>query len=309
MDKSGTSSCETQEPIMADDGSGQVVSVPSFLMFKLDADLAKAELKANHLIQMEMAWSLPRPDGHVEYDLWTTPSDTVSRDFLRTFKWVAASLKGRAYFTPHMYIYDGGKSQCKGTSGENFCYNLCTNKGRYCATDPGNDFKAGISGADVVRETLRRLCIWDIYGAANGVGMEWWDYVTTLDDRCVASANFFKDLACISDAYKVAKIDGKAVEGCMKDSGGTEGDNSNSILDRELQAQGQWGVVAIPSAVVNMAAIRVALNANNVFQAICSGYMEGMLPPLCAICSRCPDVVGCVTSGVQCSGKFISNRV
>jgi hypothetical protein len=52
------------------------------------------------------------------------------------------------------------------------------------------------------------------------------------------------------------------------------------------------------SAFVNMAAIRVALNANNVFQAICSGYMEGMLPPSCAICSRCPDVVGCVTSGV-----------
>jgi hypothetical protein len=302
MGKSATTSCETQEPIMADDGSGQDISVPSFLMFKHDADLAKAELKANHPIQMEMAWSLPKPDGHVEYDLWTTPSDTVSREFLRTFKYVAGSLKDRAYFTPHMYIYDGIKSHCQGTSGENFCYNLCTNKGRYCATDPDNDLEAGVSGADVVRESLRRLCIWNKYGAANGIGKEWWDYVTAFNDRCAVSADFFKDMACINDAYKVAKIDGKSVEGCMEDSGGTEGDTTNSKLDQELQAQEQRGVVVIPTAFVNTAAIRGALNPNNVFNAICSGYMEGTLPPSCAVCSRCPDVVGCVTSGVCKAG-------
>ena len=53
--------CETREPIMADDGSGADISIPSFLMFKQDADPIKAEVMANHPVRIEMAWSLPSP--------------------------------------------------------------------------------------------------------------------------------------------------------------------------------------------------------------------------------------------------------
>jgi hypothetical protein len=56
---------------MADDGSGGDISVPSFLMYKHDADKVKAEVKQNRPVQIEMAWSLPNPDDRVEYDLWT----------------------------------------------------------------------------------------------------------------------------------------------------------------------------------------------------------------------------------------------
>ena len=61
-------SCETTEPIMADDGSGADISIPSFLMFKRDADSVKDELMQNRPVQIEMAWSLPSPDDRVEYD-------------------------------------------------------------------------------------------------------------------------------------------------------------------------------------------------------------------------------------------------
>ena len=33
-----------------------------------------------------------------------------------------------------------------GLDGQNQCYNLCTNNGRYCATDPDDDLDSGISG-------------------------------------------------------------------------------------------------------------------------------------------------------------------
>jgi hypothetical protein len=49
--------CETREPIMADDGSGSDISIPSFLMFKQDADPIIAEMKANHMVHLEMSWS------------------------------------------------------------------------------------------------------------------------------------------------------------------------------------------------------------------------------------------------------------
>lgn len=41
----GEAFCETKEPIMADDGSGSDVTIPSFLMYKQDADPIKEVLK------------------------------------------------------------------------------------------------------------------------------------------------------------------------------------------------------------------------------------------------------------------------
>jgi hypothetical protein len=42
---------------MADDGSGSDILIPSFLMFKQDADPIIAEMKANHMVHLEMSWS------------------------------------------------------------------------------------------------------------------------------------------------------------------------------------------------------------------------------------------------------------
>lgn len=293
--------CESNEPIMADDGSGSDISIPSFLMFKRDADLIKDELKNNRPVQAEMKWSLPNPDDRVEYDLWTIPSDPVSKEFLKNFKKLALVLGDKAYFTPHMYIYDGIRSHCQGSGGENFCYNLCTNNGRYCATDPDNDLERGISGADVVKEALRRICIWNHYGAENGVGEVWWDYVNQFALRC-SDADFFANPDCIKDAYKNAKVDGEKIERCMIDSGDPAKDTPNTKLDMEIASQTQRGVVVIPTAFVNTAAIRGSLTSSNVFTAICAGYSDGNVPPICQKCAKCADAVDCVSKG-YCSSS------
>jgi len=114
--------CEASEPIMADDGSGSDISIPSFLMFKPDADKVKEHLKVGYPVQMEMAWSLPSPDDRVEYELWTNPFGRYSRPFLTKFGPVAEELGNRAYFTPHMYINDGEASGCRGED-DNRCSN------------------------------------------------------------------------------------------------------------------------------------------------------------------------------------------
>jgi len=288
--------CESAEPIMADDGSGADISIPSFLMFKHDADAVKEELKKDGPVQISMAWSLPNPDDRVEYDLWTTPTDVVSRDFLNNFKVVAQALGDRAYFTPHMYIYDGIKSHCQGNDHENFCYTLCTNNGRYCATDPDNDLDKGISGADVVTESLRRLCIWNHYGAADGVGEIWWDYVKEFQTRC-NTPDYFSNSDCIRDAYKNSKVDGDMVDRCMADSGGLVKDGSNAFLDVEISAQATRGVVVVPTAFVNTAAIRGSLTVTNIFDAICAGFVEGSSPDMCTKCARSPDALTCIKTG------------
>jgi hypothetical protein len=94
--------CEVQEPIMADDGSGADISIPSFLIFKQDADPLKKVLKQNTQVRVQMSFSVPAPDSRVEYELWTTPTDVVSRPVEKDFKQAAVALGDKAYYTPHV---------------------------------------------------------------------------------------------------------------------------------------------------------------------------------------------------------------
>jgi hypothetical protein len=288
---------------MADDGSGADISIPSFLIFKTDAELIIEELKANHPVQLEMSWALPNPNARVEYDLWTVPTDPISKSFLNTFKPLAKALGDHAFFTPNMYIYDGVRTHCLGNDGENYCYNLCTNNGRYCATDPDNDLDQGISGQDVVKEALRRLCIWKHYGETDGIGEAWWNYVEEFQTRC-DSPDYFMNDDCADDAYNHAGIDKDRIQRCMDDSGGLQKDGPNNILDLAIASQAERGVVVIPTAFVNNAAIRGQLTSSSIFHAVCAGFAEGTAPEKCNSCGRCPDAVGCVLTGVCTSAPL-----
>ena len=299
--------CEEREPIMADDGSGSDISIPSFLMINQDADQVKAEVMANHPVRIEMTWSLPNPDDRVEYELWTTPTDVISQDFQRDFKEAAIALGKRAYFTPQMYIYDGERSGCLGEDGTNECYNLCTNNGRYCSTDPDNELDQGISGADVVEESLRRICIWSHYGEVDGIGAPWWDYVNEFIFRC-NNDEFYKNKKCISDAMTHANVDAKVIEQCMSDSGGVDGDVENTLLDEQLLAKDKSGVVILPSLYVNRVSIRGSLNFPVVFKAICAGYSSGTKPTVCDTCASCPNEKECITNA-YCGSKKMQQSV
>jgi len=295
----GDSFCETKEPIMADDGSGADVTIPSYLMFKQDADPIKEVIMQDKVIRIQMSWALPRPDDRVEYSLWTTPKDAHSRPLLNGFKNVAVALGKHAKFSPHMYLYDGVLSGCQSLDGENQCYTLCTNNGRYCATDPDDNLENGVSGADVVRESLRRICIWNEYGQ-DGIGSHWWDYVTEFNFFC-DSASYFMSEDCVKDSMKRASIDYTKIQTCMDDAGGLDGDVQNSILEEELLAREADGIVILPSFFVNNAPLRGALTTAEVFEAICAGYMIGSEPSICKDCKGCDDVSTCVKKG-HCSG-------
>ena len=55
--------CEMKEAIVADDGSGGDIEIPSFLVFKQDADLVKGEVMANNPVVVEMTWDVPNEVG------------------------------------------------------------------------------------------------------------------------------------------------------------------------------------------------------------------------------------------------------
>jgi len=206
----------------------------------------------------------------------------------------------------HFYIYDGLFAGCRGEDGENQCYNLCTNDGRYCATDPDDDLDRGLSGADLVTESLRQICIWQEYGS-DGVGLPWWNYVDEFLYRC-SEEEYFTNEDCIKDAMKHAGVDFNKIQACMNDSGGLEEDVENSVLEAELAARESSGVVIMPSFFVNQATIRGALTSSEVFEAICAGFVAGSEPEVCTKCKKCGDVTTCVEIG-RCPGNGPENSV
>mmetsp|Transcript_26464 Transcript_26464/g.61585 ORF Transcript_26464/g.61585 Transcript_26464/m.61585 type:complete len:395 (+) Transcript_26464:2-1186(+) len=294
--------CEDREPTMADDGSGSDISIPAFLMYKVDSDLIKEELKLGKPVQVEMAWSLPGA-GRVRYDLWSVPGDPLSRGFLSSFSPVAQALGDRAHFTPHFYIYDGQKVGCVG--GYNHaCTTLCTNNGRYCAMDPtpNRSEMGGITGADVVHESLRRLCVWKHYGEDDGIGQVWWNYIRLFQEECEDNG-LFSDMDCIHRVLREAGVDHHAMGHCIRHSGGLEDDSPNALLELEISTRQETGVLIFPTARVNDMDIRGSLTPQNVFEAICSGYARDYVPEICHNCARCPRVMECVRQRGVCSGE------
>ena len=277
-------------PIMADDGSGSDISIPSFLLFKEDADPIGQSLLNNEHVRVQMSFSVPAPDSRVEYDLWTSPADDVTRELLEDFFTAVHALQKHASFTPHMYIYDGVYAGCHSADGQDACMDLCTNAGRYCSVEI--DVNSGATGAEVVTEALRRICVWNLYGQGNGVGLEWWEYVKAFTVLC-DSATFqsagavFSDEQCVAKAMEQAKVDKAKVDNCMKESGGTLDDQPNTLLTKELGDQTASGVVLIPSLYVNQAVIRGSLSFDTTFKAICAGFATGSEPPICKECATC----------------------
>lgn len=338
--------CEDHEPIMADDGSGSDITIPSFLVFKQEADPIKAALKNNTFVRMEMTWSLPRPDSRVEYNLWSTPKDDATQAMKLVWRDFALALADHAQFTPHYYFYDGAHAGCYNPNSEtSMCYNFCTNQGRYCAMDPDDDADWGASGADIVTESLRRLCIWDLYGKKDGIGEAFWDYVIEFHSRCDyivnqnkdysyfefedddddtdanANANpnldptpaptaqeiFFNNGDCLRDAMKHSGIEPWRVKKCMNDAGGLE-EGVNTILDNELELREQSGAVIMPAFFVNNAPVRGMLTPSEVFEAICAGYAQHTMPTICEKCRHCEDAVTCIHRG-HCPGAAGSGDI
>ncbi|CAM9249510.1 unnamed protein product, partial [Choristocarpus tenellus] len=275
--------CEQVEPIMADDGSGTDIAIPSFLMKKPDASMLKNRLESGFLVQVEMAWSMPDPDDRVEWSLWTSVIDPSAVAFKRDFKDIVVDLDKYTQFEPFYVVYDGEAYGC--TKTQTKCGNLCTNGGRYCMTDPDFDTKKGISGADVIGESLRQKCVWNYYGGPQadikdqGIGEKWWSYVSEFSAQC--GTERFTDSSCVSAAMVSAGIDEKRINQCMDSSGGVVDDVENTILNQELKEKSTKSIVVIPTVYVNNVAERGGINTASVLSTICAGFADGTEPELC----------------------------
>ena len=168
--------CEAVEPTMDDDGTGVDINIPAALLFKPDADRLRQELVSGTMISMTLSFLVPKAtNGPTHYTLWTTPDDIMSHQFLATFYDAAIGFGDKAHFTPRMLVKDGQEKGCRQKDESQVpCQGYCTNYGRYCEPRSYYDTDSyDAKGTKMVVESLRRACIWDVYGKGNGIGREW----------------------------------------------------------------------------------------------------------------------------------------
>lgn len=173
---------EIQHVMMADDGHGYGVKIPSLLISRYDGQKLIDAVKQAPVI-IELAWDIPRGEVVVA-DFWMSSGSRESGEFLQRFKDSAETLKHHLQFVPHYHVFSL-PSTAQGTYGK-----LCTDQSSmYCAPDP--DGPGPVTGADVANEDLRQLCLWNCTartptGVARGAtySQEFWDYVVAFADRC-----------------------------------------------------------------------------------------------------------------------------
>eukprot|EP00808_Paulinella_micropora_P012397 g77477.t1 len=311
-------------PFMADDGTGKDINIPSVLISDEDGKLLKNALLKTppEKVILKMTWLMPNPDGRVEWAMWTTPVDDVAIDFKDTFGAVVKSLGPAAQFTPHYIILDGDTFGCL----DGGCGNKCTNGGRYCNYDPDENPDAGLSGADVVQESLRQLCFFQVVNDTNKPEL-WWDYVSLFQKNCDSNVARFNK-ACSYNVMTTLGVATPAIDKCIADSGGSgdkDGINSkleaemaaerlyeclfiylfNSKLEAEMAAEREYGVRWWPIILINghpyyealTCPVPVDLASCGPLNMICGGYAPETAPCTCTPTQGCdlcslPDACG-----------------
>jgi hypothetical protein len=184
--------------------------------------------------------------------------------------------------------------------------------------NPDNDLANGVNGADVVKENLRQICIWNVLsksvdgGADRKELMKWWCYVNDFGNQCfneksaMVSGETFKK--CADDIMAAHQLDVKAIEACV-DGSFVEPNGPNSLLKQEILDAKDYGVLKLPEAVVNGVVLRgqTGYGASlelNVATAICNGFTPGSRP------KECDDIItpeGTLGQSGNAKVKFIAS--
>lgn len=305
--------CKCFLPYLADDGSGAQVTIPAFMIGREDAERIKGCLLGQGVgctsgqpLFASMAWDLPDNAGGVEWELWLEPNDAPAVAFRNEIRPYVKYFGTSVQFSPQFFIFDGSQLGCTvpHPSGGFACGTQCTNHGRYCAIDPDNDLESGISGVDIVMESLRQMCIWQVVNAtyAQSFGDAWWTYAELFTSNCVMQRN--PSAACSYTQQVAAGLDTAAVAACVAGSNMTDPlDTRNRLLEAALERRSDMNIVVLPSAVVNDVVMRGTFQANVVLSALCNAF-NARTPPTVCECIRegSSDVDACMHAKTGSSG-------
>lgn len=265
---------EIQHIIVADDGYGANIDIPSVLISRKEGQKLIDPLRQDPGTQVivELNWDVPA-DNVVVVDLWMSSASLSSHKFLKDFEPKRNALNEYLQFIPHYHIFSM-------SSSEDY-KELCSDPSlQYCAEDP--DAGGRVTGQTVVTEDVRQLCIHDLYRIRKAdrvkiepmeeftkipfISSKWWTYTINLLDECpldgtIDAYTFGEE--CSTRVMKKYGIDVERVETCMAQT-------KEEKLKEQL-TNTAWSPRALR---INGWRYSGTLDADLVTRAICAGFVE-----------------------------------
>lgn len=287
---------DRNEPLLTMDAASDAgesvenITIPAALLTKSDGSSFESAISANERVIGTMDWHdvLPHPDSRVEWELWSETNDECGRSceeqnaFLSDFKPIAQSLEKGGYtqFTPHYLTWECIDDPPTSTA----CAAQCINVGRYCAPDPDDDLSSGYSGADVVIDNLRALCVFDVVNKT-GTPWLWWDYVSDFSEQCTMDNGKFAMRSCAESVARNIGIDVNAINDCIGD---TSADRKNPMLEAQIELQSpplgssRPNIRLLPTILINEERYSGKVARGEVLSALCAGFEEHSIPSMCS---------------------------
>ena len=182
------------------------------------------------------------------------------------------------------------------------CRQMCTNRGRYCASLPTqeqNDELQQPPPKVVVEETLRRLCIGELY---HDTDLRHWDYLDAFEAlQCHLQADMG---ACAQQALVQTKMDWDQVEACMQAAGGLEENNVNVRLQEQVDRQQEqnYGLQDMPQLIIEGEVYEGPWDVEHLLGSVCRAFPKDLMTPLaCQFCEPCVDARKCLWY-LECDG-------
>jgi len=256
--------------IVADDGYGELVEVPSVLISLQEGNKLIDAAKRSKVI-MELAWDIPT-NHVVQMDLWMSSGSQKSSKFISEFAPNRKALNDLVKFVPHFHVF----SMQAGEDFNNLCFDAAA---RYCAEDP--DGSGPITGKMVLLEDVRQLCIHELTrvtssakdtAIASGQPIQkvyaekFWEYIGFFDRTCRIDGTQPHDTfgtECSVYAMGQVGIDANKVTQCMLETQGEK-----LAKQREDTA---WSPTALR---INGWRYSGSLSADLVTRALCAGFID-----------------------------------
>eukprot|EP00746_Dinoflagellata_sp_MGD_P012020 gnl/MRDRNA2_/MRDRNA2_125455_c0_seq1.p1 gnl/MRDRNA2_/MRDRNA2_125455_c0~~gnl/MRDRNA2_/MRDRNA2_125455_c0_seq1.p1 ORF type:complete len:483 (+),score=61.76 gnl/MRDRNA2_/MRDRNA2_125455_c0_seq1:77-1525(+) len=259
---------EVQYIVMADDGWGANIRIPSILVCRADGEaIISTILRYQNDLEppvVELNWAIQqRPVAKM--DLWTSPGVFTGVHFLAEYASHARSLGSDMHFQPHYHAVSLGLK-----ADDN---KLCID-GRMdlCTEDP--DQSGPVTGEDVLYESVRQYCIWELTqdvqtisdaGYARQYSRRFWDYVELLSTECPLGdvSHGYLGQICSEKVMNMVGIDTGLIQTCIDK-------RKYTILEHERDNHA-WNVLALR---INDWRYSGPLSPDIITRAICSSFVS-----------------------------------
>lgn len=288
---------QSENLTMTDDGFSYSLRIPSIFIDKKDGDLLYQYLSSpnpqKNDVVLTITFDSDKSDK-IEVIFWLSTSNRNSFRLVREFDKYYQQMKNDVLFNPHYAIWP-----CPDCYATNYTKSMdnCLSGGRYCCPDPDGNGPA--TGAHVVQEDLRQLCIFQNYPDL------WWSYMKKFDSLCNIDLQIVEE--CTYNLMISMNINETKIKKCFNESFIKNGNSDfnvfiddNHILKSERNLFLQNGIQFWPSVSINNDSFKGNVEGEQIFEAICSKFNN--------VPEYCYEIMG-VTVNKRMEGLSISKIV